>query len=292
MASGTYGTTRPAFITPDDAEVYYNYKPKRSTEDSNFKSFKKLDSNTILSNAEFEGGDLPTTILTGMYTIKLPLDQFGQPGIYTVYIKPKEVLCSIDKIGALSAFPDVRGIVLNLPTDIKDATGYRVEYFDETGNREDFFRIVTSCGRVEPISQNLTSSFSDSIGYRYNNSASLSFLTVTPSSSTDFNANDVPFIGKPSQRIVLVNTKFNPIALELEVVEHDAETISYMLEGDQLRTLDNGLVTTFNFNNEIYTQSEHFTLKNQYTGEPVHEGKVHKRDNIDFTQSHDILEST
>lgn len=289
MASGTYGTTRPAFITPDDAEVYYNYKPKRSTEDGNFKSFKKLDSNTILSNAEFEGGDLPTNKLTGMYTIKLPLDQFGQPGIYTVYIKPKEVLCTIDKIGALSAFPDVRGIVLNLPTNIKDATGYRVEYFDETGNREDFFRIVTSCGKVEPISQNLTSSFSDSIGYRYNNSASLSFLTVTPSSSTDFNANDVPFIGKPSQQIVLVNTKFNPIALELEVVEHDAETISYMLEGDQLRALDRGIITTYNFNNEIYMQAEHASLKDSYTNNYVFEYRKNKKDNVDFSQSHDII---
>lgn len=287
--SGIYGITRPAYIDVNEAEIWYNYKPKRSSNDNSFKSFKKLEASTVLSNSDCEGGELPTTKLTGMYNLKLPLEQFGQPGIYTIYIKPKEILCTIDKIGALTAFPDVRGIVLTLPTSIKDATGYRVEYFDETGNREDFFRIITSCGKAEPISQNLTSSFSDSIGYRYNNAASLSFLTVTPSSTTDFKSNDVPYIGKPSQQIVLVNTKFNPVALEVEVVEHDAETIAYMLEGDQVRALDKGLVTTYNFDNEIYKQHEHYTLKDSYTGSPVYEIKKDKKNNIDFTQSHDAI---
>jgi len=63
------------------------------------------------------------------------------------------------------------------------------------------------------------------------------------------------------------------------------DTISMMIENSQLRNLDNGLVTTFNDNNEIYHQSEHFTLKDQYTGKPVYEVKQKRNNNIDFTQT-------
>ena len=289
--SGIYGTTRPANVTLDDVEIWYNYRPKRSNTDGNLSTFSKLPS-TILVNSTTEGTGMPNDNLIGMYDLQLPLDTFGEPGIYTVYIKPKEVLCNIIKIGSLSAYPDVRGIVIELPSGIQDATGYRVEYFNENGERENFFRIVTSCNRAEPVSQNLTSSFSDSTGYRYNNAASLSFLTVTPSAPTSFNSNDVPYIGKPDQQIALVNTKFNPIALEVEVVEHNADTLAYMLEGDQLRALDYGLVTTYNFNNEIYHQSEHYTLKDNYTLQPVYEIRKFRKDNIDFSQSHDIIENS
>ena len=72
-----------------------------------------------------------------------------------------------------------------------------------------------------------------------------------------------------------------------EMIDHDADTISTMLEGSQLRSLDNGLVTTFNADNEIYHQTEHFTLKNNYTGEPIYEVKHNKNNNIDFTQTLD-----
>jgi hypothetical protein len=66
---------------------------------------------------------------------------------------------------------------------------------------------------------------------------------------------------------------------------HDVDTISYMLENSQLRDLDNGLVTTFNNENEIYHQAEHFTLKDQYTGNPVYEVKQNKKGSIDFSQT-------
>ena len=69
------------------------------------------------------------------------------------------------------------------------------------------------------------------------------------------------------------------------MVTHDADTISYMLENSQLRDLDNGLVTTFNDNNEIYNQKEHYTLKDQYTGKALFEVGRNKGNNIDFSQS-------
>lgn len=283
MSQGVFGITRPANITSSDVELWYNYKDKRSSNDHEFKKLEPSDKYLKPSN----NGEL-----IGMYNLSLPLETFGNVGVYTIYIKPKEIECKISKIGALSAFPDVRGIVLD-PSNTKDTlpddlTGYRVEYMDGV-RRASFFRIVTSCGNVESMTPNLTSSYSDSIGYRYNNTGSLKFLTVTPSSTAEFNSNNMPFIGKPDQTIYIINTKFNPVALEVEIVEHDAETISYMLEGNQVRALDKGLVTTFNFKNEIYKQHEHYTLKDSYTGNPVLEIRKDKKDNIDFTQNSDIL---
>ena len=72
--------------------------------------------------------------------------------------------------------------------------------------------------------------------------------------------------------------------IELEMVDHDADTISTMLEGEQVRDLENGIVTTFNQDKEIYHQSEHYTLKNEYTTKPIYEVKKNKNSDIDFTQ--------
>jgi hypothetical protein len=60
-----------------------------------------------------------------------------------------------------------------------------------------------------------------------------------------------------------------------------------MLEGSQLRDLENGLVTTYNQNNEIYHQSQHYTLKDEYTGKPVYEVKKNQQNDIDFGQTID-----
>ena len=69
------------------------------------------------------------------------------------------------------------------------------------------------------------------------------------------------------------------------MIDKDIDNVATMLEGSQLRSLDNGLVTTFNENNEIYHQSEHYSLKNPETGEPVYEVKMNKTDSIDFSQT-------
>ena len=73
--------------------------------------------------------------------------------------------------------------------------------------------------------------------------------------------------------------------IEIEMVDHDIDTVSTMLEGSQLRDIDNGLVTTFNSNNEIYAQHEHYTLKDEFTNKPVFEVKKNKENSIDFSQT-------
>jgi hypothetical protein len=158
-----------------------------------------------------------------------------------------------------------------------------VEYFDENLTRQEYFRIVTSNGKCQPLSQNLTSGNTNSTAYVYNASGSLSFLTLTPSTAPSFKSNSIPFIGKPSQKIVIKNTKFDPVCLEIEVTEHDIETLSYMLEGEQIRNLENGRVTTYNFDGEIYKQFEYSTIKDNYTNKEIAEAKLDKSGNIDRT---------
>lgn len=292
MANNIYGTVRQAQFNPSlDADIYYFYRPSRSSEDSSYEGFKKLDDvSTMLEQSEVESnGNLSDLRLPGMYTLKLPTHIFGNTGIYTIYIVPKEITCEIKDIGVLAAYPEIKGIVIdtNEITGIErsifggdNLTGYRIEYFDN-GNRQEYFRIVTTSSFCEPVTQNLTTSSSNSNGYRYNENGSLAFLTVTPSTAPNFKSNAKPFIGVPSQRIVIKNTKFDPVCIEVEISDHDIETVSYMLEGEQIRNFENGRVTTYNFNGEIYKQMEYSTIKDNYTSRNIAEAKLDKTDNVD-----------
>ena len=162
--------------------------------------------------------------------------------------------------------------------------GYRVEYFsphDGKLQREDFYRIITSNNFCEPVSQNLTSGYTSSNGYRFNESGSLCFMTLTPSTAPSFKSNSLPYIGAPNQKISITNTKFDPVMIEVEMVEHDIETLSIMEEGEVVRNLENGRVTHYNFDGEIYKQFEFFTVKDNYTTNNVAEVKTDTSTNVD-----------
>ena len=100
-----------------------------------------------------------------------------------------------------------------------------------------------------------------------------------------YKASSTPFIGKTTQNIYLVNTLFEPICIELEMVENDIDTVTNILTGNQLRDLNNGLVTTFDKDNNILVQHEMSTLKSSETGTPQYEVKENRSENIDFTQT-------
>ena len=297
---GAYGTNIPIAISKNNissmVDISYAYHATRSFDSASKMEFKRLDP-SILTPCERESDDeYADKVVEGMYTLQLPLTEFGKKGFYTVYIKPKEIEAMITDVGALTAFPNVRGLIID-QNSLKDEkyktlvktnnalVGYRIVYFDESGRMENCYRIVTSNNKCEPVVQATTTSSDKSYSYRYDDASSLTFITVSPSSAPSFKNNATPFIGKANQRILLVNTLFEPIQLDIEMTTHDIDTISWMLENSQLRDLDNGLVTTFNDDNELYVQHEHYTLKDEYTGEPIYEVKEKKNENIDFSQS-------
>ena len=303
MSIGVYGTNIPIHIDSNKlsnlVDISYCYNESRAYDSLSSSKFKSLPS-SVLANCtrEVESGSNLDEIVDGMYTLQLPLSDFNKKGFYTVYIKPKEYAINITDVGCLSAYSDVRGIILdtsvisdkiiqNMARTNNGLVGFRIVFLDENGVREDYYRIVTSNNKCEPVIQAPNSSSDKTYTYRYDDSSSLTFLTVSPSSAPTFKSNATPYIGKPTQRILLVNTLFEPIQLDIEMVTHDADTISNMLEGSQLRDLDNGLVTTYNEKNEIYAQSEHYTLKENASGNPVYEVKKNKTDSIDFSQTID-----
>ena len=266
MANGTYGSKKPAFITSNDVDIFYSYRPSRSTEDTNSSTFKQLDSDILYTVEAMSSENVNLGTLPGVYNLRLPLNVFGRPGYYTVYIKPKEIKTSIVAVSTLAAYPNVRGIVLNINSFTDDGSvgnngeliGYRVEYFDMTsGERLDVYRLITSNNKCAPITQNLNDSLATDIKYAFNDSSNLTFCTLTPSSSLSFNSGSYPFIGEVGQTVALINTKFNPIMLDIEVTEHDIETISTMLEGDQIRNLDAAIITTFNDDGGVYHQAHY-----------------------------------
>lgn len=302
MSVGAYGLQIPVYINnvdiPNLVDISYCYHETRSFDSLSRANFKHLESSILtVSKRDMNMNDADEYV-EGMYNLQLPLSEFNKKGFYTVFIKPKEIQAVIADVSNLTAFPEVRGLVLDT-TQIQNSSiatlarknneliGYRIIYLDENGNRQNYYRIITSNNKCEPVVQAPNSSNDKSYTYRYEDSSSLIFVTVSPSSAPTFKDNATPYIGKPTQRILLVNTLFEPIQLDIEMTTHDADTISYMLENSQLRDLDNGLVTTFNDNNEIYSQSEHYTLKDQYTGKPIYEVKRNKLNNVDFSQTID-----
>lgn len=298
-ALGSYGLTIPVNISDGDidslVDISFCYHETRSYDSLSDARFKKLPS-SVLTRAKREQGDEVDECPEGMYNLQLPLSEFNKKGFYTVYIKPKEVKTTIKDVGTLTAFPDVRGIVLDsneisnplVSNKLKknnELVGYRIIYLDSSNGRQDYYRIITSNNKCEPVVTMPATSSDKTYTYRYEDSSSMSFVTLSPSAAPMFKENQSPYIGKVGQSILLVNTLFEPIMIDIEMTTHDADTISTMLEGSQLRDLDNGLITTYNSLDQIYHQKEVYTLKDQYSGKPVFEVAKERKNNIDFSQS-------
>lgn len=288
-SSGLYGTVRPALVKPNDVDIYYYYRPTRGTTSQEYSGFVKADSNAWFEPAVDSDGKQ----VVGLYNLKLPLNVFNSKGIYTVYLKPKEVEATIKDVSVLQAYSDVKGLVFSVDVmtnnSITDLTGYRVEYLDDNKDPLDISRLITSCNYCAPVRVAISDAYPNTIRYRLINESSngLVFCTVTPSLANASKTNSLPFIGVAGEMVKLVNTKFDPQLFEIEMVEHDADTISTMLEGDQIRDLDHGIITTYNENKEIYKQQEFYTLKSS-NGVPLYDVKI-KRTNIDRTQSYDNI---
>lgn len=288
MAQGVYGTSIPANIDPyKDVEIWYNYRTLRSDDSYDTNVYTKLDSSCLVKISTDDDN-----VLEGMYSLKLPMGKFSKKGFYSVYIKPIELECEIADIAPLSTFSDVKGVVLRTRVDNKNdnkelieallgqdnsLVGYRLVFLDSNDNNLPDVRIITSNNKCEPMVQ--TSGVKTTV-YRYNTNSTFTFLTVTPSTAPSFKANAIPYIGSIGQKIKLINTKFDPIHLDIEMIENNADTLATMIMGDQLRNLDKGLITTFNSDKEIFKQQEIYTLKDRATGKPIYEVRK-MRDTID-----------
>ena len=305
MSVGTFGIVRPADITPDDVEIFYHFSASRDSIGNS--ELQKLDPNEVLikvnnPNRVQSSNTSSFEIFGGMYTLKLPTATFGTKGFYTIVIKPIEIRTRIVDVGVLSAYPDTKGIVFDIasvPTAFTNRfendglIGYRIEYLNTTTASFDakinnFYRVITSNNRAEPVNQNLTNTNQKAIRYRFNDNSTLTYCTVTPSSSSNVNPNVFPFIGQPNQQVIITNTFFNPIMIEIEMVQHDVETLAFAMFGNHTKSLDDGIYTIYNFNNDIYKQYNIYDIKDVYTGTPLFEVRE-ERKSIDFNKTFNTI---
>lgn len=294
MAVGSYGTIRPADVSPDDVEIIMHYVADRTAAAD--VSLVKLTASSVLTpvfHNSSTGGSNGVEILGGMYNLRLESSTFDEKGLYTLHIRPKQIRVRISDCGVLSSLPSVRGIVIDL-TNVpqldrnkftpQGLVGYRVEYIDINNSQKvpNFYKVVTSSFYCEPVTTNLTNSTQKSIRYRYTDTpTNLMFLTVTPSSSPTTRPNIVPFIGQPGQNIILTNSYFNPTTIEIEMVEHDISTLALALYGNQSKALNSGIYTIYDGSNNIYKQFNLYEVKDQFN-ETLYEVREERTD-IDQT---------
>jgi len=303
MATGTFGIVRPADISPNDVDIFIHYTPNRNIQGGTLTKVQSPSDYLIPIDDPSKGNSNVTgfQLFGGMYTLKLPVTDFSAKGFYTIMIKPVEIRTRIVDCGVLSAYPDIKGLVFDLSQisnrfiskfDNGGLTGYRIEYLDAANGSDakihNFFRIITSNNKAEPVNQNLTNTSQKAIRYRFNDNSTLTFCTVTPSSSSNVKPNVVPNIGSPNQEVIITNTFFNPIMLEIEMVDHDIETLAYGLFGNQTKSLEDGIYTIYNFNNDIYKQYNLYEIKDRFSGKPLYEIKE-ERDNINIDKEFNTI---
>jgi hypothetical protein len=296
MAIGVYGTSRPADVSPEDVEIILNYTPSRDVTD-NF-VLKTLDATTLLRpyfNNSQTGGNPNVEILGGLYNLTLPSEEFNALGFYTLYLRPAQIRTQITDCGVLSALPNVKGIIVdlaNVPSQFlnkfvpQGLVGFRIEYLNPDGSKiPNFFRIITSCFFCEPVVVNQTNTTQKAIRYRYVDGISnLLFITVSPSSSPTNKPNATPFIGQPAQSIIITNTFFNPVTIDIQMAEYDIDTLALALYGNQTKSIDDGIYTIYDSNNNIFRQYNLFEVRDQFN-ELLYEVRQNRNANIDFSKN-------
>jgi len=294
MAVGTYGLTRPADVSIDDIDVYYNYTPNRETLNTDIyklEATELLSYNYLPEEEQIVGNE---NLLEGLYNLRLPATVFAQLGLYTLYLKPKKIDTIIMDCSVLSSLPSVKGIVLNaneLPENLRTNNalqGYRIEYIDpDTDDKiRNLVRYVVTANRVVPVTENVGNTSQNATRYRFDDSGTLLFVQVTPSSASDVKPNSSPFIGTPDQTILISNTFFSPLVIEIDMVANTIDTLTNYVAGEQIKDIDNGILTYYDQNRVITKQFNIYEIKEDVGDVPLYEVKE-KRTNIDETQNFD-----
>jgi len=292
MSIGVYGINRSSDVSIEDIDIFYNFTTDRNIE--NLDMFR-IDPLQVLSELQIPEDEQETgvdTLLEGLYNLTLPASIFNELGIYTIYIKPKSFKLNIAGCGVLSSLPNIRGIIINkddLPANLRENNalqGYRIEYYNnDTGLKiRNVVRHIVTSNTVVPINENNGSTSQKSVRYTFDDSGNFIFLQLTPSSASNLKPSQIPFIGVGGQKISITNTFFNPICLEVEMVENDIDSVVDIVAGEQIKDVDNGILTHFDKDREIIKQFDLYKIEDRDNGITLHEVKQ-KRDNIDTSQN-------
>jgi len=265
MAVGIYGNIKCANVDFNDLDVLYAYSPDReSIGDTQF-----LPLFNSVTNNEFRkmlGGD-------GGYKLRLPASVFNRLGFYTILIRPKTFQTQIVDCSFVITNNDQeiqiskKGIVIPKLQfqSTGSLVGYQIEYFDDNDNKiKNFHRIITSSDLVSVNPNNNTTNAS-STTYVLDPSGNQLFITLTPDEASLITNETSVDLGKSGQKILLSNTFFDPVMVEVEMVDQSVKTLSYALYGQSTRDLETGVYSIFDENGNLYKQYTLLTRKKLFS---------------------------
>lgn len=282
MALGIYGTKIPASVGVDDIDVLYAFSPTRE-------ELGDLDLKPVFPNAtdsDFKkmfGAD-------GLYKLRLPAETFNQLGFYAVMIKPKTIEttildCSFVVTNNANELQiSKKGIVISASQFQKTSSlvGYRIEYFDKNDVKiPNLTRIITSSDLVS-VSTSSSNIARGSTTYILDGNGTSLFLTLSPDEPSIISNSAAINIGTKGQRILISNTFFDPMFIEVEMVDQTLKTLSYALYGNSTRDLETGILTYFDDQNRIYRQFNLFTRKKTFSNGSI--DIKEQRSQINFNQ--------
>lgn len=283
MAVGNYGNVRLSSCDYNDVDILYSYSSNRETlGDTQFKPLF----NSVTNN-EFRkmlGGD-------GGYKLRLPASIFNKLGFYLLLIRPKVFQTQIVDCSFVITNNDQeiqiskKGIVIPKLQfqSTGSLVGYQIEYFDNNGVKiNNFHRIITSSDLVSVNTSNNTTNAS-STTYVLDPNGNQLFITLTPDEASLITSEISSDLGRAGQQILLSNTFFDPVMIEVEMVDQSIKTLSYALYGQSTRDLETGVYSIFDEAGNLYKQYNLLTRKKVFTNGNI--DIKEERSNIDRSQS-------
>jgi hypothetical protein len=149
------------------------------------------------------------------------------------------------------------------------------------------FSTVAYSNRCEAISQPSNSSTQKSVVYRFNDSGSLMFLSVTPSSSPSVKPNEFPYIGVAGQQIIMSNSYFDHQIIDIELTEYDLRKIALLVNGERTLNVETGIENIYDEDRNILVQSTLYDIKDE-TANPLYKVKTNNTE-IDTTETWDSI---
>lgn len=283
MAVGTYGAVKLADCDFNDVDVLYAYSPNReSLGDIQFQPlYNSVTNNEFRKMLGADGG----------YKLRLPANIFNRLGFYLIQIRPKVFQTQIVDCSFVITNNDQelqiskKGIVIPKLQfqSTGSLVGYQIEYFDDNGVKiKNFHRIITSSDLVS-INPNNNTTNASSTTYVLDSGGNQLFLTLTPDEASLITNEASSDLGKSGQRILLSNTFFDPIMIEVEMVDQSVKTLSYALYGQSTRDLETGVYSIFDEDGNLYKQYNLLTRKKQFTDGSI--DVKEERTNIDRSQT-------
>jgi len=264
MAVGIYGNKKLSDVSESDVDIFFAYSPDRNTlGDTQFVPLF----NSITTN-EFR----KMLGVDGSYKLRLPASVFNRLGFYTVLIKPKSFETTILDCSFLVTNTDQelqiskKGIIIPKLQfqSTGSLVGYQIEYFNTNGEKiKNFHRIVTSSDLVS-VSSNNSSSSPNATSYYLDPNGTQLFLTLTPDEVSLITNQTSPDLGIKGQKIIVSNTFFDPTLLEVEMVDQTIKTLSYVLLGNAVRDLSNGVLSVFDDAGNLFAQYNLLTRKSTF----------------------------